>query len=106
VEDAAGPRVEDQVVPKDAVLADQEEGQVASPCVILTLVERVQSVTWGQTGQDRPDLSVLARVDTLGMLWWSVGEESASVTQNVLTTLGALTTSVRTLAKDLTLPVG
>jgi len=45
VEDAAGPLVENQVVPKDAVLADQEEVQEASPCVILTLVERVLSVT-------------------------------------------------------------
>jgi len=61
VEDAAGPQVEDQVVPRDAVPADQEEGQEASPCVILTLVERVQSVTLGRTGQDRLDLSVLAR---------------------------------------------
>jgi len=45
VEDAAGPRVEDQVVPKDAVLADQEEVQEDSPCVILTLVERGLNVT-------------------------------------------------------------
>jgi len=60
-----GPRVEDQ----DAGPADQEEDQAAGPCVILTRVVRVLSATKDQTDQDKQDLSVPARGDTLAMLW-------------------------------------
>jgi len=75
------------------------------PCVVLTHVDKMRSAMLGQTGQARLDLSVHVDEVTLAMPWCPADGESVLMMRSVPVTWRALTTSVKTHARVLTLRV-